>query len=299
MPNTYLQSCARNVNIMSTLRDLFRDYRFTSSFIIVCLLLFFAFLSFFSPHDLTMWGVFPRDLPPSQANFLGTDSRGIDIFWTATLAVRNSLAVALIAGIVSRLITVPVAMLSGYNGGLIDRVLMFISDSFLVIPLFMIIILLAVLLRDVMNLFLLGILLACFGWAWDARVIRSEILSLRERSFTQTAVLSGTSTLKLVLNEYMPFVTPLVFATLINVMSWAIGLEITLAIIGLTNLDIPTLGTMIFWALSYQAVLLGYWWWLMTPVVLSIFLFIALYWISVSISEYLDPRSRIQRVGAQ
>jgi peptide/nickel transport system permease protein len=299
MPNTYLQSCTRNVNIMSTLRDLFRDYRFTSSFIIVCLLLFFALLSFFSPHDLTMWGVFPRDLPPSQANFLGTDSRGIDIFWTATLAVRNSLAVALIAGIVSRLITVPVAMLSGYNGGLIDRVLMFISDSFLVIPLFMIIILLAVLLRDVMNLFLLGILLACFGWAWDARVIRSEILSLRERSFTQTAVLSGTSTLKLVLNEYMPFVTPLVFATLINVMSWAIGLEITLAIIGLTNLDIPTLGTMIFWALSYQAVLLGYWWWLMTPVVLSIFLFIALYWISVSISEYLDPRSRIQRVGAQ
>jgi peptide/nickel transport system permease protein len=55
---------------------------------------------------------------------------------------------------------------------------------------------------------------------------------------------------------------------------------------------------MIFWALSYQAVLLGYWWWLLTPVVLSVFLFIALYWLSVGISEYLDPRSRIQRVGA-
>jgi peptide/nickel transport system permease protein len=196
------------------------------------------------------------------------------------------------------MITVPVAMLSGYNGGLTDRVLMFVSDSFLVIPLFMIIILLAVMLRDSMNLFTLGLLLACFGWAWDARVIRSEILSLRERGFTQTAVLSGTGTLSLVLKEYMPFVTPLVFATLINVMSCAIGLEITLAIIGLTNLDIPSLGTMIFWALSYQAVLLGYWWWLLTPVVLSIFLFIALYWLSVSISEYLDPRSRIQRVGA-
>jgi peptide/nickel transport system permease protein len=245
-----------------------------------------------------MWGTFPRDLPPSKINWLGTDSRGIDIFWTATLAVRNSLAVAVIAGLVSRLITVPVAMLSGYNGGITDRILMFISDSFLVIPLFMIIILLAVLLRDLMNLFTLGLLLACFGWAWDARVIRSEILSLRERGFTQTAILSGTGTLRLVLKEYMPFVTPLIFATLINVMSWAIGLEITLAIIGLTNLDIPTLGTMIFWALSYQAVLLGYWWWLLTPVVLSVFLFIALYWLSVGISEYLDPRSRIQRVGA-
>jgi peptide/nickel transport system permease protein len=281
------------------LRDLFQDYRFKWSFTIVCLLLFFAILSFFAPYDPTMWGAFARDLPPSKSNWLGTDSRGIDIFWTATLAVRNSLTVAIIAGLVSRMITVPVAMLSGYNGGITDRILMFISDSFLVIPLFMIIILLAVLLRDLMNLFTLGLLLACFGWAWDARVIRSEILSLRERGFTQTAILSGNSTLRLVLKEYMPFVTPLVFATLINVMSWAIGLEITLAIIGLTNLDIPTLGTMIFWALSYQAVLLGYWWWLLTPVVLSIFLSIALYWLSVSISEYLDPRSRIQRVGAQ
>lgn len=283
---------------MRVLRDLFHDYRFGWSFSIVCLLLVIALLSFFAPYDPTMWGTFPRDLPPSATNWLGTDSRGIDIFWTATLAVRNSLTVAVIAGLISRLITVPVAMLAGYRGGMTDRVLMFLSDSFLVIPLFMIIILLAVLLRDLMNLFTLGLLLACFGWAWDARVIRSEILSLRERGFTQTAMLSGTGTMRLVLNEYMPFVTPLVFATLINVMSWAIGLEITLAIIGLTNLDIPTLGTMIFWALSYQAVLLGYWWWLLTPVVLSVLLFIALYWLSVSISEYLDPRSRVQRVGA-
>lgn len=284
---------------MRIFRDLFRDYRFKWSFTILCLLSFFACLSFFSPYDPTLWGAVPRDIPPSFANPLGTDSRGIDIFWAATFAVRNSLIVALIAGVVSRMITVPVAMLAGYKGGTTDRVLMFISDSFLVIPLFLILVLLAMLVRDSLNLITLGLLLACFGWAWDARVIRSEILSLRERGFTQTAVLSGTSTLRLVLKEYMPFVMPLVFATLINVMAWAIGLEITLAILGLVNLDIPTLGTMIFWALSYQAVLLGYWWWLLTPVVLSILLFVALYWLSVSSSEYLDPRSRIQRVGGK
>jgi peptide/nickel transport system permease protein len=284
---------------MSTFRDLFQDYRFKWSFTILIVLLLFAVLSFFSPYDPTMWNTFPRDLPPSTTNLLGTDSRGIDIFWTATLAVRNSLTIALIAGLVSRLITVPVAMLSGYKGGITDRILTFVSDSFLVVPLFLIIVLLAMLVRDSMNLVTLGLMLACFGWAWDARVIRSDILSLRERGFTQTAILSGTGTLRLVLQEYMPFVTPLVFATLINVMAWAIGLEITLAILGLVNLDIPTLGTMIFWALSYQAILLGYWWWLLTPVVLSILLFVALYWLSVSISEYLDPRTRIQRVGAQ
>jgi peptide/nickel transport system permease protein len=283
---------------MKTFRDLFRDYRFRWSFTIMVILLFFASLSFFSPYDPTMWGEVPRDLPPSRTNLLGTDSRGIDIFWTATFAVRNSLIIALIAGLISRLIAVPVAMLAGYKGGTTDRVLMFVGDSFLVIPLFLIIALLAMLVRESMNLFTLGLMLACLGWAWDARVIRSEILSLRERGFTQTAVLSGAGTMRLVTKEYMPFITPLVFATLINVMAWAIGLEITLAFLGLVNLDIPTLGTMIFWALNYQAVLLGYWYWLLTPVVLSVLLFVALYWLSVSISEYLDPRSRIQRVGA-
>ncbi|MFO7540130.1 MAG: ABC transporter permease, partial [Chloroflexota bacterium] len=248
---------------MKVLKDLFRDYRFSASFIILCILLVYSGLSFFSPHDLTMWFAFPRDLPPSPQNLLGTDSRGIDIFWSGAFAIRNSLIVALVAGVVSRLITIPVAMLAGYKGGITDRVLMFISDSFLVIPLFLIIVLLAVLVRENLNLVTLGFLLACFGWAWDARVIRSEILTLRERGFTQTAILSGTGTLQLVLKEYMPFVTPLVFATLINVMAWAIGLEITLAILGLVKLDIPTLGTMIFWALSYQAILLGHWYWLL------------------------------------
>jgi len=284
---------------MNTLKDLFKDYRFRWSFIILVILVFYACLSYFSPYNPALWGAFARDLPPSLVNLLGTDSRGIDIFWSASFAVRNSLIIALVAGLISRFITVPVALLAGYKGGSTDRVLMFISDSFLVIPLFLIIVLLAMLVRDSMNLFTLGLMLALFGWAWDARVIRSEILSLREMGFTQTAILSGTGTMRLVMKEYMPFIMPLIFATLINVMAWAIGLEITLAILGLVNLEIPTLGTMLYWALSYQAVLLGYWWWLLTPVVLSILLFVALYWLSVSISEYLDPRSRIQRVGAQ
>ncbi|MBC7251059.1 MAG: ABC transporter permease [Anaerolineae bacterium] len=282
---------------MKVLRDLFRDYRFALSFCVLCLLLVLAVLTIFSPYDPTLWGVVPRDLKPSREYLLGTNSKGQDVFWQATFAVRNSLVISVIAGTVSRVIAVLVGMVAGYKGRLTDRVLMFVSDSLLVIPLFLIIVMLAMLIRDKMNLVTLGLLLAFFGWAWDARVIRSQILSLREREFTQTAILSGTGTLRLVLNEYMPFATPLVFSTLINNMSWAIGMEMTLAVLGLVNLDIPTLGTMLQWAISYQAMLLGYWWWIATPVVLAVFLFVALYWLSVSISEYLDPRTRIQRVG--
>ena len=284
--------------IVKILRDLFKDYRFGISFIILIILLIFACLSFFSPYDPTFWGDVPRDLKPSITYLLGTNSKGQDIFWQATFAVRNSLIIALIASSVSRVIAVLVGMVAGYKGGLTGRILMFVSDVFLVIPLFLVIVMLAMLVRDKMTLVTLALLLAVFGWAWDARIIRSQILSLREREFTQTAVLSGTGTVPLVLKEYMPFTTPLVFSTLINNMSWVIGLEITLAFLGLVNMEIPTLGTMLQWAISYQAVLLGYWWWILTPIILSILLFVALYWLSVSISEYLDPRTRIQRVGA-
>ena len=283
---------------MKVLRDLFRDYRFCFSFGVLVIILILAFLSIFSPYDPTLWHAVPRDLKPSAEYLLGTDSNGQDIFWQATYAVRNSLIISLIAALISRVIAILVGMVAGYKRGSTDRVLMFISDSLLVIPLFLIMVMLAMMVRKYMNLVVLGLMLSVFGWAWDARTIRSIILSLREREFTQTAVLSGTGTVKLVLNEYMPFAMPFVFSTLINNISWAIGLEMTLAILGLVNLNIPTLGTMLNWAITYQAMFLGRWWWVLTPVVLALFLFIALYWLSVSISEYLDPRTRIQRVGA-
>jgi peptide/nickel transport system permease protein len=283
---------------MKILGDLFRDYRFALSFIVLVIIVILALLSIFSPYDPTLWNVVPRDMKPSAEYWLGTDSNGQDIFWQATYAIRNSLIISLIAGFVSRVIAILVGMIAGYTGGATDRVLMFISDSLLVIPLFLIFVLLAMMVREHMNLVILGLMLSIFGWAWDARLIRSMILSLREREFTKTAILSGTGTLKLVWNEYMPFTMPLIFSTLINNIGFAIGLEITLAIIGLVDLMTPTLGTMLNWSLFYQSTFLGRWWWVLTPVVLSLFLFIALYWQSVSISEYLDPRTRIQRVGA-
>jgi peptide/nickel transport system permease protein len=283
---------------MKTLRDLFRDYRFAFSLIILLIIVILALLSIFSPYDPTLWNVVPRDMRPSAEYWLGTDSNGQDIFWQATFAIRNSLIISLIAGLVSRVIAILVGMIAGYRGGATDRVLMFISDSLLVIPLFLVFVMLAMLVREHMNLVVLGLMLSLLTWPWDARLIRSMILSLREREFTKTAILSGTGTVRLVLNEYMPFTMPLIFSTLINNIGFAIGLEITLAIIGLVDLMTPTLGTMLNWALFYQSTFLGRWWWVLTPVVLSLFLFIALYWQSVSISEYLDPRTRIQRVGA-
>ncbi len=283
--------------MISTFKELFRDGRFKFSFVVVCILVLLAILSFFYPYDLKIWNIVPRDLSPSLDHILGTNSKGQDVFWEATFAIRNSLSIALVATFISRVIALIVGLIAGYKGGRVDRILMSFNDSFVVLPLLPVLILIASVMRESMNIITLGIILGIFGWAWDARVIRSQILSLREREFTYTAILSGAKTLSLILKEYLPFITPLMFSTIMNNMSWAIGMEITLAILGLFNLEIPTLGTMIYWAVNYQAILLGYWWWILTPVILCIFLFVALYLLSVSLSQYLDPRTRIQRIG--
>ncbi len=282
---------------MRTLVELLKDVRFSLGAGVLLVLLVLSLLSYASPYDPIQWRVVPRDLPPSSEHILGTTSTGQDVFWQMTFAARNSLVIAVFGALLSRAIALTVGLFAGYSGGTTDRVLMFVSDGFMVIPLFLILVLLAMLIREHMTIVNMALLFGVVGWPWDTRVIRSQILSLRERDFTHTAVLSGTHTLKLIFNEYTPFVIPLVLATFINHMAFVVGMEITLAVIGLTDLSIPTIGAMLRWALSYEAILLGLWWWLLTPIGVSVALFVALYMVSVSVSVYLDPRARVQRVG--
>jgi peptide/nickel transport system permease protein len=276
-------------------RDLLRhDGRFLFGFCMILGIVCLALLYSFCPYDLSIWNTVPRDRPPSARYLLGTNSQGQDVFWYATAAIRNSLIIGIVAALLSRVIAVLVALIAGYRGGLTDRVLMSINDSFVVLPLLPVLVLVASMLRGRMGLIGLGVVLAVFGWAWDARLIRSQILSLREREFTKTAILSGMTSLRLVLGEHLPFVIPLIMATAINNVSFVIGTEIVLAVFGLSSLETPTLGVMIYWSVNYQAMLLGIWWWLLTPVVICILLILSLYLLSVSISDFLDPRTRLQ-----
>ncbi|MGQ9622525.1 MAG: ABC transporter permease [Candidatus Caldatribacteriaceae bacterium] len=286
---------------MGIFRDLTRDHRFTTAFVIFCFFLFLVMLSFFSPYDPERMYQVPRGRPPSFEHLLGTSWLGQDIFWQLTFAIRNSLIIALVASLTSRAIAALVGTTAGYKGGVVDRVLMSLGDTTLVLPSLVVFILFSIVLRDwVKNLTNLGLLLAFFAWAWDARVIRSQVLSLREREFTSVAQLCGVRTLGLMRKEYFPFLLPIIFTTFINNMHWAIGMEIFLAYLGLgIDPTTPTIGTMLQAAIYRQAFFLGLWWWLATPVVVALLLFVALYWLSVSLSEYLDPRARIQRIGLE
>jgi peptide/nickel transport system permease protein len=286
--------------MFKVVRDLFRhDGRFAFGFCMILGIVLLALLYSFCPYDLSIWNTVPRDQPPSAKYLLGTNSQGQDVFWYATAAIRNSLLIGIVAALLSRVIAVLVALIAGYRGGRTDRILMSINDSFVVLPLLPVLVLVASMLRGKMGVLGLGVVLAIFGWAWDARLIRAQILSLREREFTKTAILSGMTSLRLVLGEHLPFVIPLIMATAINNISFVIGTEIVLAVFGLSSLETPTLGTMIYWSVSYQAMLLGIWWWLLTPVVICILLILSLYLLSVSISDFLDPRTRLQVIKAR
>ena len=285
--------------MLRIIRDLLKhDGRFRIAFVFLLAIGIMWLLSFVSPYDPGRTFKVPADMPPSLEHPFGTSSRGQDIFWWMTFAVSNSLFLGLLTAIISRVIAILVGLTAGYRGGLIDRVLMYVNDSFVVMPILPVLILLSFLLRSSMTLFMLAFILGLFGWPWDARLIRAQVLSLKERSFTQTAFYSGTDTFRISLKEHLPFVLPVVFATTINNMLLSIGMEVTLSVLGLTNVTLPTLGTAIFWANQHQALVAGVWWWLAAPVLVAIILFLGLYLTFSSINEYIDPRTRLRRIGA-
>lgn len=284
--------------MLRVIRDLLKhDRRFRIAFVFLLAIGIMTLLSFVSPYDPERTFKVPADMPPSLEHLFGTSSRGQDVFWWMAFAVRNSLFLGLMTAIISRVIAILVGLTAGYRGGWIDRALMSINDSFVVMPILPVLILLSFLLRSSMSLVMLAFILGLFGWPWDARLIRAQVLSLKERAFTQTAFYSGTGTLQISLNEHLPFVLPVVFATTINNMLWSIGMEVTLSVLGLSNVTFPTLGTGIFWANQHQALVAGVWWWLAAPVVVAIVLFLGLYLLFSSVNEYIDPRTRLRRIG--
>jgi peptide/nickel transport system permease protein len=286
--------------MLKTVRDLFRyNLEFALGAILILIVFGFAAASFFSPYPPMDSYVVAPDVPPSWAYPFGTNSRGQDVFWQLTLAIRNSLLFGLSVALMSRVLSLLIGLVAGYAGGITDRILMTINDTFVVIPLFPILVLFFFMMRDNMSWPMLAIAMASLGWPYDARLIRSVALSLRTREFTAMSVFSGMSTRHILVEEHLPYVLPIVFSTTLNNMNWSIGLEVTLSVIGFTNIETPTIGTMIYWANQHTAMVAGVWWWIFFPVVLVIMTFLGLYLLSVSMNEYIDPRSRLTRMGGQ
>lgn len=277
-------------------RDLFRYNRgFAAGVVLLSFVLAIALASFVSPYSPLDSFVVPPDLPPGWPNVLGTTSRGQDVFWLLTYAIRNTLLFGFAVAVISRVLSLTIGMVAGYAGGVVDRVLMSINDTFIVIPLFPILVLFYFVMRDKMSWVSLALVMACLGWAYDARLIRSVAMSLRTREFTETGIFSGMSMRQILLQEHIPYVMPIVFSTTMNNINWSIGLEVTLSVLGFTDINTPTIGSMIYWANQHTAMVAGIWWWIAFPVALVVITFIGLFLLAVSVNEFIDPRSRLGR----
>ncbi|WP_027544636.1 ABC transporter permease [Bradyrhizobium sp. WSM2254] len=276
------------------LRDLLRHSpEFRIGAVLVACVLLLSMLASFSPYPPEIVYVVPPDLPPSLTYWFGTTSRGQDVFWQLSFAIRNTLLFGCTVALISRLFALMIGLISGYKGGWIDRALMSVNDTFIVIPLLPILVLFYFMMRDRISWLMLALIMACFGWAYDARLIRSVVMSLKAREFAQTSLFSGMSTRQLLTGEHLPYVMPIVFSTTMNNMVWSIGLEVTLAVLGFTDINTPTIGGMIYWANQHTAMVAGVWWWIAFPTITVIMAFIGLFLLAVSANAYIDPRSRL------
>ncbi|GIV79756.1 MAG: peptide ABC transporter [Litorilinea sp.] len=285
---------------MVVIRDLLR---FSPSFrvgaLILVVVLALVVLSFFSPYAPDDRRVVPRNQPPSQEYLLGTTSTGQDVFWMLTYAVRNTLIIASIAVLIGRSIGVLLGMISGYLGGTFDRTISSVVDTFIVIPRLPLVILIAAILRGQLSFIGLGLLLGLLDWAYPSKRYRSQILSLREREFTYTGIYAGMGTFKIVTREHLPFLIPFLMADVVSGFLFAIGFEVTLAVLGLGDLDTQTVGTMIYWGNYYQALLTNRTWVLIAPIAASVLTVVGFYLVSLGLGNYLDPRTRLLRLQVQ
>ncbi|CAA9563845.1 MAG: hypothetical protein AVDCRST_MAG86-865 [uncultured Truepera sp.] len=239
----------------------------------------------FAPVDPAVWNRLPRDLPPSAAHPLGTTSLGQSVFWLLAASIGNSLLIGLGVAVVTTIIGVFMGALIGFVGGITDKVLGVLIDALIAIPTLPILILFAAVFKGAASVTALVIILIAFNWPWPARQVRAMVLSLRERQFIDVARFSGQGTAKIIVREIVPHLLPWAAANLTNTVLVAISLETGLAVIGVSNLNYPTLGTMIYWALQYQAMFLGLWWWIVPPALATIVLFITLFLCSSGFSR--------------
>jgi len=284
-------------SFMDFLRFLKEDKGFLVGFSLLIIFLILAFgISYCAPYDPRRWNTAPRDIPPNWNHPFGTTTLGQDLFWLLTWSLRNSIILGFTGSIIGLVIGASLGFLAGYKGGVLDRIIILIADILNAIPLLMPLILIGSIIKTQLNVYLLGILFGVFTWGMPVRNVRSMVLSLREREFTYADIFSGFNSLEILFKHYLPFILPWISMAMIGRMFWAIGTEVTLAVFGLSALDEATLGTMIYWALRYQALLRGIYWWLFTPVATLILLFTSLYLTSIGLNMYLNPQIRLQRM---
>jgi peptide/nickel transport system permease protein len=228
---------------------------------------------------------------PSSAHLLGTTQSGQDVLSQLLVGIRLTLELGIIVGLVATALAVIVGVTAAFLGGFWDELLSLLTNVFLVIPaLPLLIILLGYLPNkgEAPTILVLSIL----GWPWGARVIRAQTLAIRGRDFVAASRETGERTWRIISFEIVPNEVSLIAASFVNTVLYAIGASVALAFIGVADLNSWSLGTMLYWAQSQQALQLGAWWWFVPPGLAVALMGTALVLLNTGIDELGNPRLR-------
>ena len=228
---------------------------------------------------------------PDPAHPLGTESNGRDILAVVITGAPRSFQVGLIAAGVGLSIGTILGLTAGLLGGWVDGVIRTIADSVITIPSLALLIVISSYVR-VVEISALALILALFSWAGPTRLVRAQVLSLRERGYVRMARLSGASTFEIMFREMLPNMLPYLASSLAGNVAGAILAATSLEALGLGPTRIPTLGMTIFFAIRSSAVIRGMWWWWGFPILILIVIFTGLFLMAIGLDEIANPRLR-------
>jgi len=267
----------------------------------LAMLAFFVLLSIIGPlvapfNPNAIGPSAPIPLPPSAQHWLGTTNIQQDVFSQLLAGAGDMLLVAVVAGVIATALSVIVGVTAGYLGGLADDVLSMLANIFLVMPALPLLVILFGFLGKTggsNDVFLVGVIISITGWAWGARVLRAQTLTLRNRDYVDSARIIGERRWRIISAEILPNLTPIVASSFLFTVLYAVGTYSAMAFLGLTSLPPHwSWGGMLFQAANNNAEVSGYWWWYIPPGLAIALLGTSLVLLNFGIDEFINPRLR-------
>ena len=227
--------------------------------------------------------------PPSAVHWLGTDDLGRDIWSQIVFGSRVSLMIGLITAFVTVVTGTFIGLIAGYYGGLVEEVLVKIIDFFMMLPVLPLMIILAAVLGP--NLWNIILVISVVSWPTTARVVRSQVLSVKERPYVEAARCIGAGNAKLMFGEILPNVLPLMFAQAVLMITYAIYDEAILAFLGLGDPTRISWGSMLHFAFE-SGVMARSPWWIGPPIVSIIILIVGFSLLGTAVTDVMTPQYR-------
>ncbi len=277
----------------ATLQWVSHNKLLTAGLVIVTIL---ALISIIGPHMIdeegTKIGYAMPDQPPGREYLLGTDTVGRQLLPTIISGMGLTLRVGIIAGALGLAIGVVLAFISGFYGGLPDAIIRGAADTLLTVPVLLLLVVVASTLTSALTVNQVALLLAGITWMGATRIIRSQVLSMRERAYLEVARASGANGLQIIFLELMPNLLPYIAVSFVGAVAQAILGSIGIEALGLGPQNENTLGMTIYWSLYHSSQVRGLWWWWAPPVIVIILLFIGLFLMSAGLDRIANPRLR-------